>query len=61
MSQENTGQQITLQALPSMSRLMGTEAFAQLAAEYGAGLAKFQLREVVGACRAARPDRKSVV
>ena len=36
-----------------MSRLMGTEAFAQLAAEYGAGLAKFQLREVVGACRAA--------
>jgi L-seryl-tRNA(Ser) seleniumtransferase len=36
-----------------MSRLLGTDAFAQLAGEYGPGLAKFQLREVLGACRAA--------
>ena len=42
-----------LQALPSISKVVGTDAFAKLAGEYGAGLAKFQLRELVDSSRSA--------
>ena len=51
MSANNENQR--LQALPSISRVVGTDAFAKLAGEYGAGLAKFQLRALVASCREA--------
>ena len=42
-----------LQALPSISKVVGTDAFTKLAGEYGTGVAKFQLRDLVASRRAA--------
>jgi L-seryl-tRNA(Ser) seleniumtransferase len=47
-----------LRALPSTSRLIGTETFARIGGEFGLALAKFELRGLVDGYRSAIRDAK---